>query len=256
MSLDFPLERSVLVCAQRSTVFRHFTEPRCLSAWWGAEGSSVEARPGGAVRIVNPGGSRVLGEVVELVEPSRFVFTYGYEDPARPIPPGGSRVTFTLDEREAGTRVSVRHDVADAKTRDLHVAGWAYQLARLANVAAKEQLTGATGTIDRFFAAWGEEDAAKRASLVRETTTSGVVFRDAFGATEGPGELEAHMAALQAQMRKVSIARDGEPRLCQGTAIVAWVVKNAEGATRGRGEDVIDFAPDGRIARVVGFWAP
>jgi uncharacterized protein YndB with AHSA1/START domain len=255
MSLEFALDRTVLICAQRSTVFRYFTDSKRFATWWG-EGSTIDPRPGGNVRIVYPGGSVASGEVVEITEPSRIVFTYGYEDASRPIEPGGSRVTITLEDREAGTLVTLKHEVADAKTRDMHVPGWRYQLAVFANVASREQLASATATIDRYFHAWAVKDGATRSEILRETATSGVLFRDAFGATDGQGELDAHIAASQMHMPGVVLARDGEPRLCQGTAVVAWVARGADGATRARGQNVVDFAPDGRIKRVIGLWAP
>jgi uncharacterized protein YndB with AHSA1/START domain len=253
MNLDFALDRTVVICARRATVFRFFTDSKRFAAWWG-EGSSIDPRPGGKVRIVYPDGSIASGEVLELHEPSRVVFTYGYENPARPIAPGGSRVTITLEERDTGTLVALRHEVADASTRDQHVQGWRYQLALFANVVSREQLANAASTIDRYFLAWSEKDAAKRSDLVRETTTSAVVFRDAFGATEGQAELEAHVAASQVHMPGISLVREGEPRVCQGTGVVSWTARADDGAVRGRGDNVLDFAPDGRIARVVGLW--
>jgi uncharacterized protein YndB with AHSA1/START domain len=254
MSLEFALDRGVLVCAQRSTVFRFFTDSRRFASWWG-EGSTIDPRIGGTVRIVYPGGSIASGKVLELTEPSRIVFTYGYEDPSRPIRPGGSQVTITLEDREGGTLVSLHHEVAEAKTRDAHVPGWRYQLAIFANVVARDQLAGAADTIDRYLLAWTEADAEKRAAILRSTTGSRVVFRDAFGAVDGQDDLSAHIAASQMHMPGLVIARDGAPRQCQGTAIVAWLARGPDGAARGRGESVFDFAGDGRIARVVGFWS-
>ncbi len=254
MNLEFALDRTVIVCAQRSTVFRYFTDSKRFAAWWG-EGSSIEPRVGGRVRIVYPGGVTASGDVVEIVEPERVVFTYGYEDPKKPIRPGGSRVTVTFADRAKGTLVSLRHEVADAETRDLHGPGWRYQLALFANIVAREQLAGAAATIDRYFLAWAERDAVKRAEALRETTVPAVTFHDPFGATEGQEDLGAHIAASQVQMPGVTLVRDGEPRVCQGTALVAWTARGADGAPRGKGQNVVDFAPDGKIARVVGFWA-
>jgi len=254
MNLDFSLSRTVLVCARRTTVFRYFTDSKRFAAWWG-EGSTIEPAMGGKVRIVYPGGSIASGVVLELQEPSRIVFTYGYEDPARPIRPGGSRVEITLEDGEGGTRVSLKHDVTDAGVREMHVPGWRYQLSVFASVVARETLSGATETIDRYLAAWSEKDADRRASLLEESTVESVVFRDAFGAIEGRGELGAHLGACQIHLPGVALAREGEPATCQGTALLSWVARAPDGTDRGRGQSAIDFSPDGKIARVVGFWS-
>ena len=84
--LTHSFERSVVICARRDTVFRYFTDSERFAAWWGA-GSSIDPRPGGAVRIVYPNGVVVSGEVVELTSGERITFTYGYEDADKPIPP-------------------------------------------------------------------------------------------------------------------------------------------------------------------------
>ncbi len=44
------LDRTVLIVADVDTVFRYFTDSARWAAWWGA-GSTIDARPGGHVRI-------------------------------------------------------------------------------------------------------------------------------------------------------------------------------------------------------------
>lgn len=56
-------------------------------------------------------------------------------------------------------------------------------------------------------------------------------------------------------MPDVTVERAGEPRHCQGTALVDWVAKRPDGAAMGRGTNLFEFTADGRIERVVGFWA-
>src|SRR5260370_5880135 len=142
------LERNVMICAQRSTVFRYFTDSKRFSDWWGA-GSVIEARPGGEMKIVHPNGVVASGEVLEVEPGKRIVFTYGYADPARRIPPGSSRVTVTLEDRPEGTWLTLKHDLSDQKARDEHVQGWRYQLALFANVAATEQSGDLAQNVDR-----------------------------------------------------------------------------------------------------------
>jgi hypothetical protein len=55
-------------------------------------------------------------------------------------------------------------------------------------------------------------------------------------------------------MPGITLARSGDVRLSHGTAIAAWVANKPDGNAVGRGTNVFDLSPDGRIARVVGFW--
>lgn len=251
--LGHVLERTVLICARRATVFRYFTDPERFAAWWG-QGSHIEGRPGGPVRIRYPNGETASGQVLELVENERVVFSYGYDGPGKPIPPGGSRVTVTLAEQPRGTLLTLRHEVASAEVRDHHVQGWRYQLALFANVVAADQHSAVAAAVDRYFAAWGEPDTARRRAVLGVVVTEDVQFHDAFSCTDGRDDLDAHLAAAQVYMPGVKLLREGDVRQCQGTALVEWAAKGADGEPRGRGTNVFDLAPDGRIARVVGLW--
>jgi uncharacterized protein YndB with AHSA1/START domain len=254
-ALAHMLERTVLIRARRETVFRYFTDSGRFAAWWG-EGSTINARPGGTLRIRYPNGVVATGEVREVLPDERIVFTYGYEDPAQPIPPGGSVVTVMLHERPEGTLVHLRHDIADAATRDHHVQGWRYQLAVFANVVSREQHAGAAAAADRLLAVWSEPDATRRDAELASIATPQIVFRDAFSCTSGIGDLAAHLAAAQMHMPGMTLERHGEVRQCQGTALVDWIAKGPDGVPRGRGTNVLELAPDGKIERVVGIWAP
>ena len=253
-ALEHVLERSVLIRARRETVFRYFTDSERFAAWWGA-GSTIDPRPGGALRIRYPSGVLASGEVVEVVPPDRVVFTYGCEDAAKPIRPGGSRVVVTLEERAEGTLVQLRHELPDAATRDEHVQGWRYQLAVFANVVTRELGGGLTAAVDAFLAAWSERDATRRRTALAAIATDGITFGDAFSCTAGLDDLVAHLTAAQTHMPGMVLERSGEVRHCQGTAVADWVAKGPDGAPRGRGTNVFDLAPDGRIARVVGLWS-
>jgi len=251
-SLPHALDRTVRIRAPREGVFRYFTDSRRFAAWWGA-GSSIDPRPGGAVRIRYPNGVEAAGEVLEIEAPGRIVFTYGYAS-GQPIPPGASRVTVELFEESDGTRIELRHEFAEAAARDQHVGGWRYQLAVFANVAADEVHAAAAVRIDRWLAAWSEPDAALRAAALGEIATEEVAFRDRYGCVAGRGELEAHLAAVAQFFPGVRLERTGEVRHCQGEALADWVARAGDGAERGRGTNLYRFAPDGRVAAVTGFW--
>jgi uncharacterized protein YndB with AHSA1/START domain len=252
-SLAHSLERTIVIAATRATVFRYFTDSDRFAAWWGT-GSRIEGRPGGAVHIRYPNGVVASGEVVELVQGERVVFTYGYEDPAKPIPPGGSRVTITLEDDPSGTRLHLRHEVADAAVRDQHVPGWRYQLAVFANVAAAEQNADLADRVDRYFSLWSEPEATTRRAGLAALVAGDVAFRDAFSCTHGLEDLSEHLGATQVHMPGLKLRRSGDVRHCQGTAVVDWVAEGPDGQARATGTNVFDLAADGRIARIVGLW--
>ena len=250
--LDHVLERTVTIAARKETVFRYFTDSERFAAWWG-EGSRIEPWAGGAVHIRFPNGVVAGGEVVEIAPGERVVFTYGFES-GQPIPIGGSQVRITLEETAGGTLVRLVHALPTAEARDEHVQGWRYQLSVFANVVAREAHAGAGALADRYFALWGETDAARREAELEAIALDTLAFRDPHSCTDGFDDLIAHIAAAQRFMPGVVLERQGEARQCQGTALVDWVVKGPDGAVRAKGTNVFELAPDGRIARVTGIW--
>jgi uncharacterized protein YndB with AHSA1/START domain len=251
--LDHVLDRTVTIAARRETVFRYFTDSERFAAWWGA-GSRIDPVPGGAVHIRFPNAVVAGGEVVEITPVERVVFTYGFES-GQPIPIGASRVTITLEESARGTVVRLHHELPTASVRDEHVQGWRYQLAVFANVVTREAHAGTGALADRFFALWGETDATKRRAELGALAVEALAFRDPYSCTDGLDDLDAHIAAAQRFMPGVVLAREGEARQCQGLAIVDWTVRGPDGKPRGKGSNVFELAPDGRVARVTGIWS-
>ena len=241
-----------MIAARRETVFRFFTDSPRFAAWWG-EGSTIDPRPGGAVLIRYPNGVVAGGQVVEIVPPQRVVFSFGYES-GQPVPVGGSLVTITLEPAPAGTRLHLRHELPSAAARDAHVQGWRYQLAVFANVAARHEPPVLDALADRFFGLWAQDDAAARRAELAALAVDTLAFRDPYSCTEGLDDLDAHVAGARRFMPGVVLERVGPARQCQGTALVDWVAKGADGAPRGKGTNVFELAPDGRIARVTGIW--
>jgi uncharacterized protein YndB with AHSA1/START domain len=249
--LRFSIDREIFIAATRATVFRYFTDPERWAQWWGA-GSQVDPRPGGEVVICYPGGVLARGTVVEVAAPERFVFTYGYDRPDSPLEPGCSRVTITVTEVAKGTRVHLRHDVASEELRAQHVAGWRYQMGVFANIVMTEHDVDASATIDRWLAAWSERDPVARRRLLDASCTDEVEYRDRYGFAGGRDDLDGHIAAAQVHL-PAALARDGDARVTLGMAMVDWRASRDD-KVAARGTSVIELAPDGRIARVTGFW--
>jgi uncharacterized protein YndB with AHSA1/START domain len=253
-TLTHRLDRSVLIQAPRDVVFSYFTDNTRWARWWG-QGSTIDARAGGTVLIVHPGGVRVSGEILEIDAPSRLVFTYGYES-GTPIPPGSSVVTFRLDEDRHGTRLNLSHAFADEQARDQHVQGWRYQFAVFGNLVADDTHADAGTAVDGWFTAWSEPDAAKREAMLDRLATEDVRFKDRFSLVDGMSDLRPHLAAVHVFMPGMRIEREGDVRHCQGTVLADWVARGADGQERGRGTHVFALAHSGRIEAVTGFWNP
>jgi uncharacterized protein YndB with AHSA1/START domain len=243
------LDRDITIRARPEIVFRYFTDSERFARWWG-EGSRIEPSPGGAVRIRYPNAIVVTGEVVEIDPPRRIVFTYAYGETPGPDP---TLVTIELLPHVDGTLLRLRHEFADAKTRDAHVQGWRYQLAVFARVVSEETLAEAPDRVDAFLRAWNEPDAARRRELLESCAAKRLVFRDAFSATDGIEEMLANLDAMRVHMPGVSLVRSSDVRVVHGTALVGWTAQK-DSQPIGHGSYVVDFDADGRFERVDGFW--
>ena len=250
--LTHSLDRTVFIQAKPETVFRYFTDNARWARWWGA-GSEIDARPGGPMKIRFPNGIEVSGQVLDVEQPRRIVFTYGYAS-GNPIPPGGSRVTIQLEPHGRGTQLQLTHEFADAAMRDHHVQGWRYQLSLFSNAVTDEVNAEAPHTVDAWFAAWSIEDADARSAALARVTTEDIRFHDRYSAIDGREELSAHIGAAQRFMPKMRMERRGEVRHCQGIVLADWVAVAPDGQERGSGSNVFVLGPDGLAESVTGFW--
>jgi uncharacterized protein YndB with AHSA1/START domain len=71
------------------------------------------------------------GEYVEIVPPSRIVFTWGWESADSKVPPGSSTVEVSLIPDGNGTIVRLRHFGLPMDEREIHAGGWEHYLERL-----------------------------------------------------------------------------------------------------------------------------
>jgi uncharacterized protein YndB with AHSA1/START domain len=251
-SLPHQLDRTITIAAPPAVVFRYFTDSARWAAWWGA-GSTIDPRPGGAMRIRYPNGIEVSGEVVSVREPESIVFTYGYAS-GQPMGPGASRVAISLEHAgRSGTRLHLRHEFADAAVRDHHVQGWRYQLAVFANVVSNELHADAAAAVDGWFALWADPDAASRERTLAALADSAITFRDRYSCLDGKDDVLPHIAASQHFMPGVRLVRDGDVRHCQGLVLANWIARGPEGTEVARGTNLFTFGPDRRIEAVTGF---
>lgn len=137
---DEAVEREVRIGARPETVFDFFTDPEKQILWMGRR-AELDARPGGVYRVEINDQVTAKGEFVEIVAPSRVVYTFGWEGQEADggehgVPPGSSRVEITLEPDGDGTLVRLRHFDLPEQARAMHGQGWELYLARLAAVVA------------------------------------------------------------------------------------------------------------------------
>ena len=256
------VEMRVTIAARASTVFRFFTEPERFAQWMGGgatgqpvPGTTIDARPGGAMVVTYPGGARALGEVVEVDEPRRIVFTWGYEGGANGMPPGSCRVTITLEETADGTSVTLRHEgISTEEVRKGHETGWRFYLSVLAAKGCAEQFAGGVESVcAAYFGAWNADDARSRRGMLEEACDRGVVFRDGYGCVEGIEALDAHIANSRKHMPGLTIRARGGAGLSHGWVRMAWSVSMGGGPAMMTGENFARLSMDGKLREVIGF---
>jgi uncharacterized protein YndB with AHSA1/START domain len=133
---DQTIERTIRIEATPEIVFGCLTDPALIPQWMGL-GAEVDARPGGIYRFAMARqGIFVRGEFVEVERPHRLVFTWGWEGSDRLVPPGSTRVEFTLRADRGATLLTLRHSGLPAGHDAFHAMGWEHYLPRLAEIAA------------------------------------------------------------------------------------------------------------------------
>ena len=133
------IEREVRIEAPPATVFAYFVDPARMVRWMGTT-ADLEPEPGGRFRIDYNGTDIAAGTYLEVDPPRRVVFTWGWEMPGDPVPPGGSTVEVTLTPVDGGTHLRLVHRGLPADAVAGHAEGWDYFLPTL--LAALEAEAG------------------------------------------------------------------------------------------------------------------
>jgi uncharacterized protein YndB with AHSA1/START domain len=129
------LVREILIDATPETIFPFLTERDKYLQWEGTE-AEIDARPGGVFRVLVGGAYSGVGEFVEVVPNEKVVYTFGWDMPDNPVPPGSSTVEITLHPEGGGkTRLRLVHRGLPDSEMQPHTIGWDHYLGRLATVA-------------------------------------------------------------------------------------------------------------------------
>jgi uncharacterized protein YndB with AHSA1/START domain len=122
------VEREVRIAARPEVVFAFFVDPAKMVRWKGSD-AMLDPRPGGVYRVAVTPNDVVVGEYLEVIPPSRVVFTWGWEN--SPVPPGSTVVEVNLVADGDGTILRLSHRGLAGEALLEHTRGWQHYLARL-----------------------------------------------------------------------------------------------------------------------------
>jgi uncharacterized protein YndB with AHSA1/START domain len=126
--------RELVIDASPETVWEFLVDPEKIVRWKGVE-AQLDAREGGAYRVLVIPGHTAIGEVVECDPPRRLVHTWGWEDGE--LVPGSTTVEYELIPEGSGTRLKFTHrDLPSRESAESHTHGWDHYLPRLATAAS------------------------------------------------------------------------------------------------------------------------
>jgi len=127
------VEQTLRISASPETVWRYWTDPELMCAWW-ARAAELDPRPGGVCWVDIADGGTMRGEYVELVPFERIVLTFGWEKSrfTDEIPPGSTLVEVTFVEEAGDTVMTLRHSGLPPHLIELHHGGWGHHLPMLA----------------------------------------------------------------------------------------------------------------------------
>jgi hypothetical protein len=110
-----------------------------------------------------------------------------------------------------------------------------------------------TGAIGDYVAAWNCADAPRRAALLAASWAPGATYTDPTVALCDADELEAHIVSKQRSRPGTVIEVTGPVDAHHDWASFRWRARQGE-LTLVSGFDCVQFAVDGRLQRVVGFF--
>jgi uncharacterized protein YndB with AHSA1/START domain len=128
------LVREIVIDATPETIWPFLVEPDQHLRWLGTE-VDIDPRPGGTYRVLVYGQHPSSGEYVEVSPFEKVVYTFGWDEPNHPIPPGSTTVEISLHPEGEKTRVRLVHRGLPADAVEDHTGGWDRYIERLAVAA-------------------------------------------------------------------------------------------------------------------------
>lgn len=253
---------SVTVAAAPDTVWKFLSDGPLFAAWIGAfagqgpqEGTRIDPRIGGEVRVTYPGGHVASGKVTAMETEKRIAFTWGYEQKAHGPAAGESNVEITLTPVADGTLVHLVHTgLPTDEARQGHLGGWKHYLSMLAReAAAMQHHEAAQRAMDAYIRAWAEPDAAARMKLLEASCAPKVRVRTSFACTDCLQALSDHIANGQKHMPGIVLRNDGQLQTCHGHVRAPWSLVGPDGKVLIRGVNFATLALTGKLENIVSF---
>jgi hypothetical protein len=114
-------------------------------------------------------------------------------------------------------------------------------------------MTDAPTAVTRYLDMWNETDPAARRALVEEVCAPGVRYVDPLAAVTGHDAVDGLVGAVQQQFPGLSFTPGGAVDAHHDQARFTWHLGRPGEEPLVVGFDVVELAPDGRIATVLGF---
>ncbi|MBA3675903.1 MAG: SRPBCC domain-containing protein [Sphingosinicella sp.] len=119
---------SIEIEARPADIFDYLVTEAGMMAWMGQR-ATLDPRIGGEF-AVDIAGYAIRGEYLEVDRPRRVVVSWGMSGNSA-LPPGASKVAFTLTPTKRGTRVDLTHSELPESALAGHRDGWSHFLSRL-----------------------------------------------------------------------------------------------------------------------------
>lgn len=127
---------SIEIDATPADVFEFLVTDEGMTTWMG-QYAELDPRVGGDF-AVNIAGYCIRGQYLEIERPHRVVFSWGMAG-SPDLPPGASKVAFTLTPTARGTRVDLVHSDLPETELAGHARGWTHFLPRLQTAARGDE---------------------------------------------------------------------------------------------------------------------
>jgi hypothetical protein len=115
-------------------------------------------------------------------------------------------------------------------------------------------ITTPTDVVDTYIDMWNEEDADRRADLIRTAWVDDARYRDPLLEADGPGGLSEMVAAVHGQYPGHRFRRTTGIDVHHDLARFGWELVAPDGAVFVAGVDVATLAEDGRLRTIAGFF--